>query len=78
MYKKREKSNNTLEKFNAYSMMEDPMTGQKSKNLPLAKQTIDILSVLEEKTQGNLNADEAAMLKNMLYDLRMLYVKEMG
>ena len=57
-------------------LMEDPMTGQKTKNLPLAKQTIDVISMLEEKTRGNLNADEAAMIKNMLYDLRILYVKE--
>ena len=59
-------------------MMEDPMTGEKSKNLPLAKQTIDILSMLEEKTRGNLDPDEAAMLKNILYDLRIHYVKETG
>jgi hypothetical protein len=59
-------------------MMEDPMTGQKSKNLPLAKQTIDLISMLEEKTKGNLDADEAAMIKNILYDLRILYVKEQG
>ena len=59
-------------------MMEDPMTGQKTKNLPLAKQTIDVISMLEEKTRGNLNADEAAMIKNILYDLRILYVKEKG
>jgi hypothetical protein len=59
-------------------MMEDPMTGEKTKNLPLAKQTIDILSMLEEKTSGNLDADEAAMLKNILYDLRIHYVKERG
>jgi hypothetical protein len=59
-------------------MMEDPMTGEKTKNLPLAKQTIDILSMLEEKTRGNLDVDEAAMLKNILYDLRILYVKEKG
>lgn len=59
-------------------MMEDPMTGQKEKNLPLAKQTIDILSMLEEKTKGNLDSDEAAMLKNILYDLRIHYVKEKG
>ncbi len=58
------------------AMLEDPMTGEKTKNLPLAKQTIDILSMLEEKTRGNLDADEAAMLKNILYDLRILYVKE--
>ena len=59
-------------------IMEDPMTGEKPKTLPIAKQTIDIISVLEEKTRGNLDADEAAMLKNILYDLRMLYVKEKG
>jgi hypothetical protein len=59
-------------------MMEDPMTGQKIKNLPLAKQTIDVISMLEEKTRGNLDADEAAMVKNILYDLRILYVKEKG
>lgn len=59
-------------------MIEDPMTGEKTKNLPLAKQTIDIISMLEEKTRGNLDADEAAMLKNILYDLRILYVKEKG
>lgn len=57
-------------------MMEDPMTGETTKNLPLAKQTIDILCMLEEKTRGNLDADEAAMLKNILYDLRIHYVKE--
>lgn len=57
-------------------MMEDPTSGEKSKNLPLAKQTIDILSMLEEKSRGNLDADEAAMLKNILYDLRIHYVKE--
>lgn len=59
-------------------MMEDPMTGQKIKNLPLAKQTIDLISMLEDKTRGNLDADEAAMVKNILYDLRILYVKEKG
>jgi hypothetical protein len=56
-------------------MMEDPMTGEKSQNLPLAKQTIDILSMLQEKTKGNLDTDEAGMLKNILYDLRIHYVK---
>jgi len=59
-------------------MMEDPTSGEKAKNLPLAKQTIDLLSMLEEKTRGNLDADEAAMLKNILYDLRIHYVKETG
>ena len=59
-------------------LIDDPATGKKTKNLPLAKQTIDILSMLEEKTQGNLTKDEETMLKNILFDLRMLYVKEKG
>ena len=58
--------------------IEDPTTGQKTKNLPMAKQTIDILSMLEEKTAGNLNNEEKNLLKNILYDLRLMYVKEMG
>jgi len=59
-------------------IIEDPTSGTKTKNLLLAKQTIDILVMLEEKTRGNLAADEEAMLKNILYDLRILYVKEKG
>ena len=57
-------------------VIEDPATNQKARNLPLAKQTIDILGMMEEKTKGNLSDDEANMLKTMLYELRMLYVKE--
>jgi len=57
-------------------VIEDPSTNQKAKNLPMAKQTIDILGMIEKKTQGNLSDDEANMLKTMLYELRMLYVKE--
>jgi len=56
--------------------IEDPTTGQTEKNLPMAKQTIDILSMLEEKTAGNLSKDEENLLKNILYDLRIIYVKE--
>jgi hypothetical protein len=59
-------------------VIEDPNTGQKTKDLPLAKQTIDILGMLEEKTKGNLTEDEAGILKNFLYELRMLYVKAKG
>jgi hypothetical protein len=58
--------------------IEDPTTGQKTKNLAMAKQTIDILSMLEEKTAGNLNNEEKNLLKNILYDLRLMYVKEKG
>ena len=43
----------------------DPTTGQKNRNLPMAKHTIDILGMLEEKTKGNLTEDEAQLLKNI-------------
>jgi len=58
--------------------IDDPTSGTKSKNLMVGKQTIDILSMLEEKTRGNVTEDEAQMLKSILYELRMLYVKEKG
>ena len=54
----------------------DPSTGKQQKNLPMAKHTIDIISMLEEKTKGNLTNDEEQLIKNILYDLRMRYVKE--
>ena len=59
-------------------MVEDPVAGEKKVNLSLAKQTIDMLSMLEAKTKGNLTTDEEEMLKHILYDLRMRYVKEKG
>ncbi len=59
-------------------LIEDPSTGGKTRNLPLARQTIDILGMLEDKTRGNLTSDEENMLRHILYDLRLLYVKEKG
>ena len=44
-------------------------------NLPQAKEIIDILSLLEEKTKGNLTEEEATMIRDMLYTLRMKYVE---
>jgi len=58
--------------------IEDPASGKKVKNLLIAKQTIDILNMLEEKTRGNLTEEEEQILKNILYDLRIIYVKEKG
>ena len=43
-------------------------------DLPLAKQTIDILGILQEKTKGNLTGEEERILDNVLYDLRLKYV----
>jgi len=59
-------------------MIEDPATRKNVKSLPLAKQTIDILGMLEEKSQGNLSTDEENLLKNILHDLRLMYVREKG
>jgi hypothetical protein len=56
----------------------EPITEKMDKNLPLAKQTIDILGILQEKTKGNLTQDEENLLNNFLYDLRMRYVKVIG
>ncbi len=44
-------------------------------NLPLARQTIDLLAVLQEKTKGNLDGEEERLLDQMLYDLRMRFVE---
>lgn len=55
--------------------IKDPVTGKTAKDLPIAKQTIDTLKMLQEKTHGNLDADEAEMIENILYDLRLRYVK---
>jgi hypothetical protein len=51
-----------------------PETAQLEVNLLLAKQTIDLLGMLEQKTKGNLTPDEAKLLENLLYDLRLRYV----
>jgi|YelNatPaOPRAMG01_1025707.scaffolds.fasta_scaffold00844_11 hypothetical protein len=52
----------------------DPQTNVIKKDLNAAKQTIDILELLKEKTTGNLNNEESMMLDNVLFDLRMRYV----
>lgn len=52
----------------------DPHQSPMPVNLPQAKEIIDLLSVLEDKTKGNLTAEEQAVLRDMLYALRMKYV----
>ena len=54
----------------------DPMTGEQNKDLAIAKQTIDMLAMLQEKTKGNLTNEESQLMESMLYDLRMRYVAE--
>jgi hypothetical protein len=55
----------------------DPGAKEAKRNLPAAKQTIDILSILKTKTEGNLDEDEKQLLDGILYELRMRFVKEM-
>jgi hypothetical protein len=52
----------------------DPQQPAMPPNLPQAKDIIDLLSVLEEKTTGNLTTEEQGVLRDMLYALRMKYV----
>jgi len=52
----------------------DPQQPPMPPNLPQAKDIIDLLSVLEDKTAGNLTTEEQAVLRDMLYALRMKYV----
>jgi hypothetical protein len=49
--------------------------GEALASLPLAKQTIDLLGLLEEKTKGNLTGDEERLLTQVLFDLRMRFVE---
>jgi hypothetical protein len=58
--------------------IQDPLTQQQVKDLPLAKQTIDLIGMLREKTKGNLTPDEEKLIETVLYDLRMRYVKATG
>jgi hypothetical protein len=53
----------------------DPQSGEKKKDLALAKQTIDIITLLKDKTKGNLTEEEQKLLEHILYDMRMRFVK---
>jgi len=54
----------------------DPVSGETiPANLPAAQQMIDILSLLEEKTRGNLTAEERQLLDQILYELRLRFVE---
>lgn len=53
----------------------DPQTGEKKKDLPLAKHAIDTIAMLKEKTKGNLTEEEGKFMDNVLTDLRWRYVK---
>lgn len=55
--------------------MPDPVTGQVNKDLALARQNIDIISLLQEKTRGNLSPEEEKLVEGVLNELRISYVE---
>lgn len=52
----------------------DPESGELKRNLVVAKHNIDILSMLKDKSAGNLDADEMRLIDSVLYELRLKYV----
>jgi hypothetical protein len=52
----------------------DPESGEIKRNLEVAKHNVDILSMLKEKSIGNLDADELRLIDGVLYELRLKYV----
>ncbi|MBU1343462.1 MAG: DUF1844 domain-containing protein [Proteobacteria bacterium] len=55
--------------------VEDPTTGKKTLNLDLAKHTINMIAMIEEKTRGNLTDDEKNLLKALLSEIRIAFVE---
>jgi hypothetical protein len=55
--------------------VKDPGLGEAQTNLPGAAQMIDILSLLRDKTKGNLTDDESQLLERLLFELRMRFVE---
>jgi hypothetical protein len=53
----------------------DPLTKEKKVDLVLAKQVIDTLEMLREKTKGNLTPEEEELFKSILFDLKLHFVK---
>jgi hypothetical protein len=57
-------------------MVPDPETGKPVEpNLPVARQTIDTVEMLQDKTQGNLSDEESSLIKNLLTELRMRFLE---
>ena len=53
----------------------NPLSGKSETDIPVAKQMIDILGMLQEKTRSNLDAGEERLIEDILFDLRMKYVE---
>jgi uncharacterized protein DUF1844 len=53
----------------------DPASKERGVSLPTAKHTIEILEIIKEKTKGNLDGEEEKLLDDVLFNLRMKYIK---
>lgn len=56
-------------------LVENPVTQKTEKEPAVAKQTIDLITLLKEKTRGNLTDEESKLLEDVLHELRLWYVK---
>lgn len=64
----------SLQALAALGQVPDPTGKASPPRLDLAKHTIDLLGILEDKTRGNLTAEEAALLERILHELRLAFV----
>jgi len=62
----------------ALGRIPNPITKKAHRNLPTARHFIDTLTMLEQKTAGNLTEDEQRMLEEIQHQLRMMYMNEQG
>jgi hypothetical protein len=61
--------------YSALGLLADPAAGPRHRDLAVARQMIDWLAVLEQKTRGNLSFEESDLLSRVLYELRLAYVE---
>lgn len=61
--------------YSALGLLSDPASGSRRRDLAVARQMIDWLAVLEQKTRGNLSFEESDLLSRALYELRLAYVE---
>jgi Domain of unknown function (DUF1844) len=61
--------------YSALGLLADPAAGPRHRDLAVARQMIDWLGVLEQKTRGNLSFEESDLLSRVLYELRLAYVE---
>ncbi len=64
----------TSSAFYHLGVMPDPKTGEKKTDLNAVKQTIDIISMLKTKTEGNLSDEEKKLIEQLTYELQVKFV----